>query len=162
VGNFAGVDGGPGDDEIQARLRARTISLRTGEGSGLVSLGWGTYASQDLGIIAGSGATIVDAINARVDGTTYVVGGQSNDYVKFDGCQLANLQVTTAGGSDRLDVTGSILERIFADLGADSDLLLMTYTAVNDQATLVGGLGFDVFSRHGNALRRLVLGSFEA
>jgi hypothetical protein len=161
VGNFAGVDSGDGDDVIQARLRARTISLRTGEGSALVSLGWGTYASQDLGILAGGGATIIDAINARVDGTTYVVGGQSNDYVKFDGCQLADLQVTTASGSDRLDLTGSILERIFADLGADSDWLLMTYTAVNDQATLLGGLGFDVFSRHGNVFRRLALGSFE-
>jgi hypothetical protein len=38
---------------------------------------------------------------------------------------------------------------------------MMTYTAVNDQATLLGGLGFDVFSRNGNALRRLQLGSFE-
>ena len=59
-------------------------------------------------------------------------------------------------------MTGSILERVFADLGADNDWLLMTYTAVNDQATLLGGLGFDVFSRHGNAFRRLVLGGFEA
>jgi hypothetical protein len=162
VGNFAGVDSGPGDDEVLARFRAKTISLRTGEGSAVVSLGWGTYASQDLGIIAGNGATVIDAINARVDGTTYVVGGQSNDYLKLNGCQLNELQVTTGNGSDRLDVTGSILERIFADLGGDNDWLLMTYTAVNDQATLIGGMGFDMFSRHGNALRRLQLGSFDA
>jgi hypothetical protein len=96
-----------------------------------------------------------------VDGIAYVVGGQSNDYAKVNGCQLNELQVTTAGGSDRLDVTGSILERIFADLGADSDLLFMTYTAVNDQATLLGGPGFDVFSRHGNMFRRLLLGGFD-
>jgi hypothetical protein len=161
VGNFAGVDSGPGDDEILARFRAKTISLRTGEGSAVVSLGWGTYASQDLGIIAGSGATIIDAVNARVDGTTYVVGGQSNDYAKFNGCQLTELQVNMGSGSDRLDVTGSILDRIFADLGADNDWLLMTYTAVNDQATFLGGLGFDLLSRGGNAVRRQVLGGFE-
>lgn len=162
VGNFAGVDSGLGDDEIHARLRARTISLRTGEGSALVSLAWGTYASRELGIITGSGATVVELVNSRIDGTTYIVGGHSNDYVKFNGCQLTDLQVTTGNGSDRVDVTGSILERIFADLGAGNDWLLMTYTAVNDQATLIGGAGFDMFSRNGNALRRLQLGSFEA
>jgi hypothetical protein len=162
VGGFAGIDGGPGDDVIQARLHARTISLRTGDGSALVSLGWGTYASQDLGIIAGNGATVIDAINARVDGTTYVIGGKSNDYVKFNGCQLTELQVNMGSGSDRVDVTGSILDRLFVDLGSDNDWLLMTYTAVNDQATLIGGTGFDMLSRQGNALRRLQLGSFEA
>jgi hypothetical protein len=162
VGNFAGVDSGLGDDEIRARLHARTISLRTGEGSARVSLDWGTYASQDLGILVGSGASVVEVVNSRVDGTAYVVGGHSNDYVDVQGCQFNDLQVATSSGSDRVGVTGSILERIFADLGADSDWLLITYTAVNDQATLLGGPGFDVFSRHGNAFRRLVLGSFEA
>jgi hypothetical protein len=161
VGNFAGVDSGLGDDEILASFRAKTISLRTGEGSAVVSLGWGTYASQDLGVIAGSGAAIIYAINARVDGTTYVVGGQSNDYVKFNGCQLTELQVNMGNGSDRLDVTGSILDRIFADMGADSDWLLITSTAVNHQAALSGGTGFDMFSRAANAFRRLVLGGFE-
>jgi hypothetical protein len=100
-------------------------------------------------------------INSRVDGATYIVGGTSNDYVNIKGCQFNELQVTTGGGSDRLDVTGSILEQFFADLGADNDLLFITYTAVNGQATLLGGPGFDVFSRSGNAFRRLVLGGFE-
>jgi hypothetical protein len=162
VGNFAGIDSGPGDDEILASFHAKTISLRTGEGSALVTLAWGTYASQDLGIIATGGASIIEFVNSRVDGTTYIVGGQSNDYANFRGCQLNELQVSTGSGSDRLDITGSILERIYADLGADSDLLFMTYTAVNDQATLLGGLGFDMFSRYGNTFRRLVLGGFEA
>jgi hypothetical protein len=161
AGNFAGVDSGPGDDEILASFRAKTISLRTGEGSGMLTLGWGTYASRDLGIIAGNGATVIDAINARVDGTTYVIGGHSNDYAKFNGCQLTELQVNMGNGSDRLDVTGSILDRIFADLGGDSDWLYMTSTAVNQQAALSGGAGFDMFSRAGNAFRRLVLGGFE-
>jgi hypothetical protein len=161
VGNFAGVDSGPGDDEIVASFRAKTISLRTGEGSAMLTLAWGTYASQDLGIITGNGATIIDAINARVDGTTYVVGGQSNDYVNFNGCLLTELQTNMGNGSDRLDVTGSILDRIFADMGADNDWLLITSTAVNQQAALSGGTGFDMFSRAGNAFRRLVLSGFE-
>jgi hypothetical protein len=119
------------------------------------------YASHDLGILAADGATDILLWRSRVDGTAYVVGGYSNDYVKLEDSVLAAAQVYTGNGSDRLDVTGSILERIFADLGADSDWLLITYTAVNDQATLLGGLGFDVLSRNGNAFRRLLLGGFE-
>jgi hypothetical protein len=159
VGNFVGVDSGPGDDEIHASCNARTLSFQTGDGSLRMSLS--CFASQDLGILATGGASIIGIGGSRVDGTTYIVGGQSNDYVKLDACRLDELQVTMGNGSDRLDVTGSILDRVFADLGADSDWLLMTYTAVNDQATLLGGLGFDVLSRNGNAFRRLLLGGFE-
>ena len=68
AGSFAGVDSGPGDDEILASFRAKTISLRTGEGSAMLTLAWGTYASQDLGIITGSGATIITHIFERVNG----------------------------------------------------------------------------------------------
>jgi hypothetical protein len=159
IGKFIGVDSGPGDDEIRASCNARTLSIQTGDGSLLLSLS--CYASQDLGILATGGASIIGIGGSRVDGTTYIVGGPSNDYVDINACRLNEVQVSTGNGSDRLDVTGSILERIFADLGADSDWLLMTFTAVNDQATLLGGPGFDVFSRNGNALRRLLLGGFE-
>jgi hypothetical protein len=161
IGQFLGVDSGADSDRLFLfGTNVSTASLQTGAGTASIDLEF-FYAKNDLGILAPEGATDILLWRSRVDGTAYVVGGQSNDYVKVEDSRLAGLQVYTSSGSDRLDVTGSILDRVFADLGADNDWLLMTYTAVNDQATLLGGLGFDVLSRNGNAIRRLVLGSFE-
>jgi hypothetical protein len=161
IGKFLGIDSGADSDDLFLfATNVSTASLQTGAGTASIDLEY-FYAKNDLGILAPDGATEMLLWRSRVNGTVYVVGGQSNDYVKVEDSLLVGVQVYTGDGSDRLDVTGSILDRIFADLGADSDWLLMTYTAVNDQATLLGGLGFDVFSRNGNALRRLQLGSFE-
>jgi hypothetical protein len=162
IGQFLGIDSGADSDRLFLfGTNVSTASLQTGAGTASIDLEF-FYARHDLGILAPDGATDILLWRSRVDGTAYVVGGHSNDYVKVEDSVLAAAQVYTGSGSDRLDVTGSILDRLFADLGGDNDWLLMTYTTVNDQATLIGGIGFDMFSRNGNALRRLQLGSFEA
>jgi hypothetical protein len=159
VGSFLGIDTGAADDQILASGYARTISIQMGEGSGYLSMT--CYASADLGIMATGQSTFIGLGLSRVDGSTYIATGQGYDYIIVNACQLNALHVSTSRGSDQLSVSGSILEQLFADLGDDSDWLVSNYTAVNNQATLQGGLGFDVFTSSGNAFRRLQLGSFE-
>jgi hypothetical protein len=162
IAKFIGVDSGADIDHLFLfGVSTTTASLQTGTGSAAIDLEF-FYASHDLGILAADGATDILLWRSRVDGTAYIIGGHSNDYVKTEDSALAGMQIYTGAGGDRVDITGSILDSLFADLGADNDWLLMTYTAVNDQATLIGSTGFDLFSRQGNVFRRLLLGSFEA
>jgi hypothetical protein len=92
---------------------------------------------------------------------SYLITGALNDFVQVENSLVRELQINAGGGSDRVDINGSLLERVFAELGADGDLLVMNNTAISGTGSLSGGPGYDVFFGRGNAFGGASLAFFE-
>jgi hypothetical protein len=160
--NFIGMDGGAGDDSLSvSRTDARVMSLRSGPGSDLLAATL-CETTSDLGMIGSDGFINIRVTTTKVGGTAYLIGSSVNDYVQVEASQFREQQVNTSSGSDRVDINGSLLERVFAELGADGDLLVMNNTAISGQGSLSGGVGYDVFFGRGNAFGGATLAFFEA
>jgi hypothetical protein len=159
--NFIGMDGGAGDDNLSVnRADSNVISLRSGTGGGALSA-FACETVGDLGLIGGDSFINIRVTNSKVGGIAYLIGSGANDYVQVEASQFKELQVNTAAGFDRLDINGSLLERVFAELGADGDYLVMNNTAISGTGSLSGGEGYDVFFGRGNAFGGATLAFFE-
>jgi hypothetical protein len=159
--NFLGIDGGAGEDGITlSATDARVISVRSGVGGGYVGL-FNCEIAGDLGMIASDGNTHLQLNGCIVRGTAYLITGQVNDFVQVENSNVRELQINAGGASDRVDISGSLLERVFAELGAGGDLLVMNNTAISGMGSLSGGLDYDVFFGRGNAFGGASLAFFE-
>ena len=162
VGNFFGIDGGPNDYDVigAGNITARVVSFRSGGGAGEVGLGF-SKISGDVGLIGGEGPARITLNYCIVNGTSYLVSGSANDRVESEFCLLNELQVNTGDGLDRVDINGSIVQRVFAELGADGDLMVMNNDVIQGEGSLSGGTGFDVFFGRGNSFGRASTAFFE-
>lgn len=92
-----------------------------------------------------------------------LTGGDGADRIRIqvENSRVRELQVNAGAGSHRVDINGSLLERVFAELGADGDLLVMNNTAISGTGSLSGGAGYDVFFGRGNLFGGATLAFFE-
>ncbi len=165
---------GDGDDSIQISLAyiVGATQLDAGAGNDAVSLG-NSAISGATSIVGGGGFDRLTVDGAYFVQTLVIDGGIDSDDVQFrnsivmasaslaggDGADLAAIanvsvpifSVTQGAGQDSVTLSGSVLDRFFADLGDDNDALTLESNQIYGLAELTGGAGTsDLFTDRGN------------
>jgi hypothetical protein len=146
------VDAGLGNDAVSLTNSAISGATSIVGGGGLDRLIVdGAYFVQTLAMNGGTDSDDVQFRNSIVLGSASLAGGDGADLADVANVSVPIFSVTQGAGQDSVTLRGSVLERLFADLGDDNDSLTLESNQVYGLAELTGGAGTsDLFTNRSN------------
>lgn len=141
-----------GNCQVQIYLSSTTGNESIVTGGGSTVVGFGTfYCGGALGVYTGSGADLISAVGVNVGGDQFFSTGGGDDMVAFSNCAGntgRKATIDTGAGLDRVTITQSNYDKLFALLGDGDDTLTISQTKAKS-AQLDGQAGTDTFTNGG-------------
>jgi hypothetical protein len=157
------IDANAGNDSLRMQTASVDGQARIlgGDGSDYIAIGV-VRGGANFQIDAGAGYDLINFAYSSILGTISVSGGSESDQITFTVVGGKNLWLDASAGYDAVKIEYSAFDTLYAQLGAESDLLTIRGSLIRVAALLDGGPGGDLFTGSGNLLTGLSLRNIEA
>jgi hypothetical protein len=159
------INGGSEYDSISVDTCSSSVGTFNGNADITTLVVKNSRFTGNLGLFTTGTDDFVLLQTSRIDGVAALVmdgaGGTGNDNFLVRGSVVHELQAVMEGGTDKVDIQNSALDRLFAYFGEGADWLLFSNSIVNETTQADGGGGLDLFTRGGSLLSGLSFNGFE-